>query len=412
MCVYVGGLSGKKLVPPFIINVSSLVSLTLHSFSPLRSLSPPNSSFSYIPLFPFSFFLSLSHSSSPPNHFRHNSPSPFPRILRPSRLTKRRAEARRKVLEQDIFAQCRLGHWKKVEDLFNGFNTDKIYTPTSTDDHGNTVFSTACKFGHKKIVRKTLKWIGTDMNHLNDKQRSGVELAVMGGSRRGPVVAEYLLSKKCEINMFGRNLLHEACLRGYAKVATLVLARGVNPDEVGNFMILTLLLLSLSLSLCSSLALSFLFFSLSLSSTPSLYLFFSFCLSLCSPLALSFPFSLSLSLLLPRFIFSFLSLALFFFSLCLPRSLCLFLLLNPPTLLPLITCLFLFVLSHLSFPPPANQFVPRWMIATQRLFTRPFALIQRNVFFFLSMRGLIRISRTPTETLLCTLLLLMTALRH
>ena len=113
------------------------------------------------------------------------------------------------------------------------------------------------------------------MNHLNDKQRSGVELAVMGGSRRGPVVAEYLLSKKCEINMFGRNLLHEACLRGYAKVATLVLARGVNPDEVGNFMILTLLLLSLSLSLCSSLALSFLFFSLSLSSTPSLYLFFS-----------------------------------------------------------------------------------------------------------------------------------------
>ena len=119
-----------------------------------------------------------------------------------------------------------------MEDLFNGFNTDKIFTPTTTDDHGNTIFSTACKFGHKKIVRKTLKWIGTDMNHLNDRQQSGVELAVLGGTRGGPVVAEYLLSKKCEINMFGRNLLHEACLRSYDKVATLVLARGVNPDEV------------------------------------------------------------------------------------------------------------------------------------------------------------------------------------
>ena len=90
----------------------------------------------------------------------------------------------------------------------------------------------ACRWGHKKIVKKTLRWPGTDINHMNDFQQSGVELAIIQGSKGGPQVAEYLLSKKCEINMFGRNLLHECCARDYPNVANLILARGVNPNEV------------------------------------------------------------------------------------------------------------------------------------------------------------------------------------
>jgi hypothetical protein len=66
-----------------------------------------------------------------------------------------------------------------VEDLFKGFGTQEMYTSESTDEDGNTILNAAAKWGHKRLVRRALKW-ACDVNHMNDDGLTAVEMAVRG----------------------------------------------------------------------------------------------------------------------------------------------------------------------------------------------------------------------------------------
>lgn len=132
--------------------------------------------------------------------------------------------------EISIFHQCKLGNKQIVEDLFAGFNTEETYTIYSCDWRGDTVFLCACRWGHKKIMRKCLRW-GMEMNHLNDDGRSGLKLAVLNGHDK---CAEYLISKKAKFRKYGRNLLHEAAKRGLEATGAALLAKGVDINEKDN----------------------------------------------------------------------------------------------------------------------------------------------------------------------------------
>ena len=66
-----------------------------------------------------------------------------------------------------------------MEDLFKGFGTQEIYTSESTDEDGNTILNAAAKWGHKRLVRRALKW-ACDVNHMNDDGLTAVEMAVRG----------------------------------------------------------------------------------------------------------------------------------------------------------------------------------------------------------------------------------------
>jgi ankyrin repeat protein len=128
----------------------------------------------------------------------------------------------------DIYAQARRGDAQQVDDLYAGFGTASIHKPTDVDANGNTVLLVACQYGQRKITRKCLRW-GMDINHENDNMETAVQLAVMGGHGR---LAEYLITKKAEVNFFGRTLLHEAAHNGLVGVVESLLLRGLDPNEL------------------------------------------------------------------------------------------------------------------------------------------------------------------------------------
>jgi ankyrin repeat protein len=128
----------------------------------------------------------------------------------------------------DIFTQARLGNADAVSDLFSGFGTSVVHTPKDTDAHGNTVFIVACRWGHKKIARRCLKF-GMKMNVQNDIGRTGLELAVIYGHGE---LAEYLLSKKAEVSYYGRTMLHEGAKNGLFGVCEALLNKGVDPNQI------------------------------------------------------------------------------------------------------------------------------------------------------------------------------------
>jgi ankyrin repeat protein len=125
--------------------------------------------------------------------------------------------------ESDIWRKIKDGNVTQVEDLFKGFGTDTIYTSDSVDPDGNTILCAAARWGHKRIVRRALKW-HCELNHYNDDGMTAVELAVIHSHES---VAEYLIEKDAELTMFGRTLLHEAAQRKMNNLATALLQRGV-----------------------------------------------------------------------------------------------------------------------------------------------------------------------------------------
>ena len=125
--------------------------------------------------------------------------------------------------ESDIWRKIKDGNVTQVEDLFKGFGTDTIYTSDSVDPDGNTILCAAARWGHKRIVRRALKW-HCELNHYNDDGMTAVELAVIHNHES---VAEYLIEKDAELTMFGRTLLHEAAQRKMNNLATTLLQRGV-----------------------------------------------------------------------------------------------------------------------------------------------------------------------------------------
>ena len=96
--------------------------------------------------------------------------------------------------ESDIWIQIKHGNIVAVEDLFKGFGTDEIYTSESTDEDGNTILCAAAKWGHKRLVRRALKW-ACDVNHYNDDGLTAVEIAVLN-EHEG--VAEYLVDHEAD----------------------------------------------------------------------------------------------------------------------------------------------------------------------------------------------------------------------
>ncbi len=124
--------------------------------------------------------------------------------------------------ETDIWRKIKDGDVTAVDDLFKGFGTDMVYNSDSTDPDGNTILCAAARWGHKRLVRRALKW-HCDINHYNDDGLSAVELAVLHGHEG---LAEYLIEKEAEVSYFGRTLLHEAAQRKMHNVATALLQRG------------------------------------------------------------------------------------------------------------------------------------------------------------------------------------------
>ena len=55
-----------------------------------------------------------------------------------------------------------------------------------------------------------------------------MQLAVANGHGR---LAEYLITKKAEVNFFGRTLLHESAHNGLVGVCEALLLRGLDPNE-------------------------------------------------------------------------------------------------------------------------------------------------------------------------------------
>ena len=96
-----------------------------------------------------------------------------------------------------------------------------IYTSDSVDPDGNTILCAAARWGHKRIVRRALKW-HCELNHYNDDGMTAVELAVIHSHES---VAEYLIEKDAELTMFGRTLLHEAAQCKMNNLATALLQR-------------------------------------------------------------------------------------------------------------------------------------------------------------------------------------------
>lgn len=126
-----------------------------------------------------------------------------------------------------IFTQTRLGKCDLVDDIFSGYVNDDPHLPTDTDSKGNTVFIIACKYGHQKLVRKSLQW-GMDLNHVNNKNHTGIYYAVCEGYAE---VAQYLLTKNPTLNVSGRTLLHEAAKRGMLSTVQALLLHGINVNE-------------------------------------------------------------------------------------------------------------------------------------------------------------------------------------
>ena len=125
--------------------------------------------------------------------------------------------------ESDIWVQIKLGNVVAVEDLFKGFGTSEVYTSESTDEDGNTILCAAAKWGHKRLIRRGLKWM-CDINHYNDDGLTAVELAVINDHEK---CAEYLIDHEAEVTKFGRTLLHEAAARDMPSVAESLLNRNV-----------------------------------------------------------------------------------------------------------------------------------------------------------------------------------------
>ena len=125
--------------------------------------------------------------------------------------------------ESDIWIQIRNGNVVAVEDLFKGFGTTETYTSESTDEDGNTILGAAAKWGHKRLVRRALKW-ACDINHFNDDGLTAVEVAVQNDHEN---VAEYLIDHEADVTKFGRTLLHEAGARDMPSVANALLTRSV-----------------------------------------------------------------------------------------------------------------------------------------------------------------------------------------
>jgi len=124
----------------------------------------------------------------------------------------------------DIFFYTMVGNKVMVEDLHAVSSCNKRF-----DIRGDSVFTIACKFGHKKIVRKCLKW-GLDMNYKNDEGQTGVMLATMQGHAE---MAEFLVTNKADVSIVvnNKNLLHWACEMGMEGVTMALVHRGMSVIE-------------------------------------------------------------------------------------------------------------------------------------------------------------------------------------
>lgn len=129
--------------------------------------------------------------------------------------------------QENIFVQARLGNLKAVDALLAGFNTSKIYDVQSMDPNGNTVLLIAAQWGWKKIVRKMLR-VGMEINHVNDRGESAVQLAIRNGHAD---IGEYLVTKDAEIEFYGDTLLHRAAKSGFHGLTLALLARGIKVNE-------------------------------------------------------------------------------------------------------------------------------------------------------------------------------------
>ena len=123
--------------------------------------------------------------------------------------------------DEDVWTQVRRGNVAAVEDLRAlGFILDADATE---DSSGHTILTLAAKHGHKRLVRRALKW-GGDIDHVDDDGLSAVELAVLHGFEG---VAEYLVEKEADVTFFGRTLVHEAAQRGMLNCLVALMQRGV-----------------------------------------------------------------------------------------------------------------------------------------------------------------------------------------
>eukprot|EP00501_MAST-03F_sp_TOSAG23-6_P001800 GSMAST32.ASY1.ANO1.1878.1 assembled CDS len=127
--------------------------------------------------------------------------------------------------QENIFVQARLGNLKAVDALLAGFNTSKIYDVQSMDPNGNTVLLIAAQWGWKKIVRKMLR-VGMEINHVNDRGESAVQLAIRFHGLTLALLARGI--KVNEKNTNGQTPLHLAALKKREKVVRCLLDRGAN----------------------------------------------------------------------------------------------------------------------------------------------------------------------------------------
>ena len=106
-----------------------------------------------------------------------------------------------------------------MDDLFHGFGSDTVHTPESYDpETGHNVLTLACKFGHKTIARKCLRW-GFDLNVENlETHETPLWLAVSSGHGD---LAEYLLAKRAHVRSRGRTLAHVAASQRALPKSTL-----------------------------------------------------------------------------------------------------------------------------------------------------------------------------------------------
>lgn len=137
-------------------------------------------------------------------------------------------------LQEDIFAQTRLGNLQLVEDLYEGYGTDVKYGVDSRDANGNTLLMIAAKFGHKRIVRKCLKW-GMEVNTTNAVGEGPALLAIR---RLHDDLAEYLIEKGAETTVFAHfaktTLLHEAAAVGAVGCVSSLLHGLLDPNTVND----------------------------------------------------------------------------------------------------------------------------------------------------------------------------------
>jgi ankyrin repeat protein len=137
------------------------------------------------------------------------------------------AKQRLYKIRDDLFAQIRLGRVDHVMKLLGGDGLEE-YGLSAHDESGNGVVHKAAMWGHTRLVKKLCQ-MGANLNAQNHKSKTAAQLAVERGWEQ---VAEYLIEEqKCEIEFYGRTLLHDASLNGMFGVVLALIYRGIKIDE-------------------------------------------------------------------------------------------------------------------------------------------------------------------------------------